>query len=647
MHLLNTRTRKLEYFVGTQMPNYAILSHTWGSDEVSMHDLIHDSAANLKKGYVKINHMCEQALIDGLEYAWVDTCCIDKTSSAELSEAINSMYNWYARAVICYVYVSDVGFDDMATSRKPRVIGEIKDGEASVCTEIDIKLSTAQQVMFSQSRWFTRGWTLQELIAPPSLVFFDRNWTCLGRRSGRLLWVIAKKTGIHVRVLKDGRWMDDWWFHLQSRRECLSHFTIAQKMSWASHRTTTRMEDEAYCLLGLFDINMPLLYGEEERAFYRLQKEILSSSNDQSLLAWEYPATLRRPYQLSVPSRSQRIEAPDGPLAPSARYFRGCGEIFFGEALNSLSTTSILTNGGLRISAPLVHLKLSVEDAKLVPWRLWASQQCFGIVLNCLRGSCPVVLPVVRDGETTTPVAQGYYNELPRVITKWFKIATLPSLQQDLVFAPTKEGHLERRRRDSLRLQRTGSPQISVRLSGDNHFTETRVAQAAPQNQWDFPQWPLKAGNTVFEANLGPMEKVSSIPTAIAFTNESHTWMVQICDVHSEQPTLVVGLANCRGYVDRKGSRVSWVWADILEQMKDPFYGLADSPSDTVEHARSLGLHKTLKLDPLHELDVWIKFGGHATHGGHAIHGGHIVISVTPRVNRNGRAVAAFSTLLR
>lgn len=164
------------------------------------------------------------------------SCCIDKSSTAELSEAINSMFRWYRTAAICYAYLSDV----------------------SHLTDLE------------QSRWFTRGWTLQELLAPKDVRFYSSHWKLLGSKlqmSDRL-W---EKTGIEPEVLSTG---------------VFDHVSIAMRMSWAAGRKTTRVEDAAYCLMGMFDVNMPLLYGEGKKSFLRLQEEIMKVSDDHSLFAW-------------------------------------------------------------------------------------------------------------------------------------------------------------------------------------------------------------------------------------------------------------------------------------------------------------------------------------------------------------------------
>jgi hypothetical protein len=190
MHLLHARTLKLEYFVGDRIPPYAILSRTLAEEEVSMQDLLHDPEASRKKGYAKIAATCKQALRDDLEFCWVDTCCIDEPSSAELSEAINSMFKWYERSEVCYAYLADfqkaVGYFAVAQWKQ-------LDGPALA--------------RFLESRWFTRGWTLQELIAPRALRFYDATWAYVGTRNGPLASPISEKTGVDIMAL-DGTPLD-------------------------------------------------------------------------------------------------------------------------------------------------------------------------------------------------------------------------------------------------------------------------------------------------------------------------------------------------------------------------------------------------------------------------------------------------------
>lgn len=211
--------------VGKDIPVYAILSHTWGQDtqEVDFRDIM-NGIGQEKTGYKKLYFCGQQARSDGLHYFWVDTCCIDKTNSTQLQEAINSMFRWYQQAARCYVYLSDVPL-------KP----------------------------FQDSKWFTRGWTLQELIAPRSVQFFDSDGQQLGSRKS-LKQKIHNITGIPTSALQGTN---------------LSEYSVEEKMSWAKHRGTKYDEDKVYSMLGIFDIYMPFIYGETfENAFRRLQEEI-------------------------------------------------------------------------------------------------------------------------------------------------------------------------------------------------------------------------------------------------------------------------------------------------------------------------------------------------------------------------------------
>jgi len=230
-------------------PQYAILSHTWGpmTEEVTFRDLI-DGTSKAKVGYDKIRFCGEQARRDGLQYFWVDTCCIDKTNSSELQEAINSMFSWYRDATKCYVYLSDVPAFDFDRNHQ---------------------LSRKTWLpAFSASRWFTRGWTLQELIAPRTVEFFSKEHCPLGDKKS-LEQAIHEITRIPLGALRGDR-------HLHE-------FSVDERMSWAKDRKTTRQEDAAYCLLGIFDIHMPLIYGEgRNKALIRLRKET-QETQDHSL----------------------------------------------------------------------------------------------------------------------------------------------------------------------------------------------------------------------------------------------------------------------------------------------------------------------------------------------------------------------------
>jgi hypothetical protein len=296
-------------------PSYAILSHTWSKEEVSYQDMLSGQAKS-KKGYAKVEGCCKQALKDRIKYIWIDTCCIDKTSSTELSEAINSMFRWYAGAVVCYAHLSDVPspiLEEEGDSQDHNAIGKINTSKLEL------------RGYFEKSRWFTRGWTLQELLAPSRLVFFSADWRSIGEREE---WrkSISTITNIHSDALKGDP-------------DQIAQFSLAQRMSWASNRVTTREEDMAYCLFGLFDINMPMLYGEGgERAFLRLQEEIIKTSDDQSLFSW------------SVEAGAPLI----GLLAPRPSLFVGCGDIVPLKSWRASEPYS-MTNSGLRITGLLAR----------------------------------------------------------------------------------------------------------------------------------------------------------------------------------------------------------------------------------------------------------------------------------------------------
>lgn len=292
MRLLDTTTFELHEFFDRKIPPYAILSHTWGEGEVSFQELLSGDGV-FKRGYAKIRRCCELAASDGFEYAWVDTCCIDKTSSAELSEAINSMYRWYRFSEVCYVFLADVP-------------------------------ANVQQAL-CRSKWFTRGWTLQELIASPSVMFFDSQWRELGTKDS-LGSLITEITQISREVLQDANKME--------------RFSVAQKMSWASRRVTTRVEDIAYCLLGIFGVNMPLLYGEGEHAFIRLQEEIMKNTTDHTIFAWT--------------SDFYSFTEVPGLLALTPAHFSNSGKYVQSEGF--AVTPFSVTNKGIHLQLPIMDL---------------------------------------------------------------------------------------------------------------------------------------------------------------------------------------------------------------------------------------------------------------------------------------------------
>ncbi|KAH8805209.1 heterokaryon incompatibility protein-domain-containing protein, partial [Xylogone sp. PMI_703] len=334
MWLIHTESLKLECFLGKDIPKYAILSHTWGDEEVTFQDWKDLEKVSQKRGLIKIKSACAQAERDGLSYLWVDTTCIDKSSSAELSEAINSMFSWYKYSEICYVYLVDVEDPDDVSGK--------------------LLYETKFMDSFRNSRWFTRGWTLQELLAPRFLQFFTQDWKPIIVHPHDMVWPTASRRHQHhlLQLLSD---ITSIRVHALFGSDYAMRCSSGEKFSWMAGRETTREEDMAYCLIGIFDINMPLLYGEGSKAFGRLQEEIAKQSTDHSLFAWEWPQ--------SDSPRSGRL--PDL-FAGSIEHFSNLNPKLVGYSLepnddvdedeeyNPLASLLSLTNFGLSINLALI-----------------------------------------------------------------------------------------------------------------------------------------------------------------------------------------------------------------------------------------------------------------------------------------------------
>lgn len=318
MRLLDTETTTIsdrEFNDPSTTPPYAIVSHCWGNanQEVSFRDVQTESGLS-KASFAKIHAACVEASKDGLKYLWMDTCCIDNTSSAELSEAINSMYAWYEGAEVCYAYLGDV-------------------------------TDATDMSQFGASRWFTRGWTLQELLAPASVIFFSSFWIPIGTKLS-LASVISRITQIPEGVLTH-----------RTPGPGRRSLSVATRMSWAAGRKTTRVEDRAYSLMGIFGVHMPTLYGEGERAFKRLQQEIMKVSNDYTIFAWRKE------------TESCDIACTSGLLASSPDDFKfstsvrrmAYSEFAAAFLMPDAQPEFSLTNCGIRIRLPLVPIR-ELED---------------------------------------------------------------------------------------------------------------------------------------------------------------------------------------------------------------------------------------------------------------------------------------------
>lgn len=359
---MNTST--FELHTSTQIEfkqqGYAILSHRWGPDEILFSQIGHFANELRQTKYRhalpqldKIHGACLTARNQGLHWMWIDNCCINKSDNSELSESINSMFKWYSEAVICLTYLSDV----RKTSGSP-VFQSYETGETS--------------------KWFSRGWTLQELLAPSKLLFYDADWDYLGSKMD-LAGSIEDVTGIATHYLTGEK---------DFRIAC-----IAAKMSWAARRETTKEEDMAYSLFGIFNLHLPVQYGEGKAAFLRLQ-DALIAKNDESLFAWKMP--LEGPgSEIQIIPDTMVDLGPDewGLLAPSPKWYEHCGTMTIQHKKNVMRQRGGFTRTPQGISGPIskrnhyvtaVLTGLTVVGA--IPFQIWLAvrqRTTLKYTLNC------------------------------------------------------------------------------------------------------------------------------------------------------------------------------------------------------------------------------------------------------------------------
>lgn len=332
------RTWVLEDFSGPRVPFYAVFSHTWGSDEeeVKFEDLVngqqtYDSTS--KSGFEKLRFCHAQAEKDGLLYFWIDTCCIKKSDSSELQRSLASMFFWYQRATRCYALLSDVSIHDSdgASERK-------------------------WERAFAKSRWFKRGWTLQELLAPSSVYFFSWENILIGDKKD-LAATISNVTQIPDSALSGVE---------------MSRFSKDERMAWTTGRTTTVPEDNAYCLIGIFDVELHMLYAEGDynkrkaAALNKLHKAIAESKIDNTsnpefdVLSiggadWGEMRTLSTSQLQSLDT--DLIEFRDWILDGFAWQYKGKGQFGTPESLTALSEQA-----GERMRTLLAKYGVSYQD---------------------------------------------------------------------------------------------------------------------------------------------------------------------------------------------------------------------------------------------------------------------------------------------
>lgn len=442
IRLIDTTTLKLRVFTG-EFPEYGILSHTWTMDEeVDFQEMTgiskdHNHPAATKPGYRKIQAICSKAKSHGLQFTWVDTCCIDKTSSAELSEAINSMFKWYQKAVTCYVYLEDLpAKSDLVTS-------------------------------FQHCRWFTRGWCLQELLAPKDLRFYNQLWKFVGAKS-RLKKDISKFTGIGEDVLGG---------------TCpLRNIPVARRMSWASGRKTTRVEDVAYCLLGIFDINMPMLYGEGDKAFLRLQEEIMRRSNDLSIFWQSEEASLGS--DADMDEMDEHVEY-QNLLARSPADFGFCNDVCFKNEKTTSHLAFELTNSGVHFKG----VELLVRPAYERPFEQLELTGIYIMPLGCrhsdeYRTECRIYLRKVGPGVFVRVFSRTAYLYVG---------GGMYPLNEEVYIIPVVSREL--------RNQLDMSHAYAIHFDSENTRDLTDALQGqVPRDQWDAPDLQfLTFGESSFE----------------------------------------------------------------------------------------------------------------------------------------------------
>lgn len=524
MRLINLETLQLESFTGYgKIPSYAILSHTWGPEEVTYADMTTKSREELEKkaGYQKIVNFgqfvrnrdvvsktpkktprcARDRRVDRKNaspmwptafrptHIWVDTCCIDKSSSSELSEAINSMFAWYQEASFCVAILEDYEHPGGESSSEYR----------------------PSEDAFLHCRWFTRGWTLQELLAPGRLFFVDMNWVYLGPKS-KVLDPVSAASGIDAMYLEDGSWLKA---------------NIAKRLSWAAKRETTRPEDLAYCLLGVFGVHMPLLYGEGgHSAFIRLQEEIIKEFDDHSIFAW-----------------GRRNNAKNGPWNESPNVVLGAFASHPSQfqGLDNVQTYSgdeeephTVTNKGIRIRLPIVEVDTNTTIAILRCHTLDLLGGFIGIYIEpcplkpgvyCRSSSTPALAcvsdNVVQSAETklifllkkTTPAHESI-KTMESISS--VSVTAVRNCDYDIVSAAPEE--LWDTRYGTLRLQRgrlSATALISVdRLNGrgprqpggaKEYFV--LLLRVDPSSRWGFPDIGLVAWRRAGKAKTRDLER--------------------------------------------------------------------------------------------------------------------------------------------
>jgi hypothetical protein len=553
MRLIDVNTLELRSFSDNDIPDYAILSHTWGPDEVSYQELVwinrikalsssfnepslSSSTASLssqdeqsslvlagmemllranwspdttsgamteenfleRPGYSKIVKAAKEAQDLKLNWIWIDTCCIDKTSSSELQESINSMYRWYWNAKVCLIYLSDIA---RPTKSDTNTVSEFA------------------RAAFKSCRWTKRGWTLQELVASCFCRFYYQDWRFMGEKI-EFLEELADATGIPISVLDE--------------RRSVQEVSVAERMSWAANRETTRLEDTGYCLLGLFDIQMPLLYGEGEKAFIRLQQEILRTTDDYTLFAWSAITTDKSTYR--------------GLLARSPLEFRDCGSV---ERENVMSTFPISSTPiGLRVQFEFLPDPDDKSRALALIRSSNSLNQRLAIHIKCLDGSMQYAR--VDAGSLVA------IDDWPTGQLRTIYVRQKLSIPPDFATPEFSRFHIRRR------IGNHNNPHVRI-INAPNFYWdwETYERRIVPDEPDITALWLLRVQSHSYAHSL-------TFPLAVGFNSKTcHYWCKAISD-----------MATDRDY-DALGGWQAAVTRKIPRDVRDPLKG-ADVHHDLI-----------------------------------------------------------------
>lgn len=426
MRLLRTRTLDLEAFYdpGTR-PRYAVLSHTW---EPGRHLTYSDLAADPEHalsgtGSELVRRACDVAQKLGHEYLWVECICVDGSSTAEVSEAVNSSFRWYQEASACLVYLADLP-------------SEYPDDETS----------------WRECRWWTRAWTLPELLAPPTVRFYDEDWNFRGTKtSPPILDIISHITHISEHVLRDG--------------SLIRRTSVAKRMSWAATRKARRVEDMAYSLLGIFGVHMQTVYGEGTESFKRLQDEILKDTRDMSLLAWEAQPDDKRLFRglfASSPKEFVRfISCPPEWTTPLS---------FAGEIQS--------TSKGLSITAPFISYPCHSQRILLLDLGTHVQQRKTALVLfryndYYVRPATNATISTEPGGSTTTSISAMRDLDVPTSCVVSNALAAPTFANGELTLPPAEKTPRQPTLAASLPLRGPTHPVALARRRGNRSITES------------------------------------------------------------------------------------------------------------------------------------------------------------------------------